>query len=139
MDGHCGVLKEASMEKDERIGNGESRLRAIRRLAGVIALAALSLMIVVVVICWFAGWRTLSQVSSGLTRAGATAIAVGVLSTLGGWGLTRDSQYMYVQSVSHQDMSARTRQGLRDSLRGYNLAIVATAAGILCLVAGALI
>jgi hypothetical protein len=97
------------MEKDERIGNGESRLRAIRRLAGVIALAALSLMI------------------------------VGVLSTLGGWGLTRDSQYMYVQSVSHQDMSARTRQGLRDSLRGYNLAIVATAAGILCLVAGALI
>jgi hypothetical protein len=97
MDGHCGVLKEASMEKDERIGNGESRLRAIRRLAGVIALAALSLMIVVVVICWFAGWRTLSQISSGLTRAGATAIAVGVLSTLGGWGLTRDSQYMYVQ------------------------------------------
>ena len=127
------------MEKDERTEEGEGRLRALLRLTGVIALAALGLIVVVVVICWFAGWRTALQISSGLTWAGAAAIAVGVLSTLGGWGLTRDSQFMYVQSVSQQDMTARTRQGLGDSLRSYNLAIVSTAAGILCVVAGTLI
>ncbi len=127
------------MEKDERTEEGEGRLRAILRLAGVIALAALGLMAVVVVICWFAGWRTASQISSGLTWAGAAAIALGVLSTLGGWGLTRDFQYMYAQSVSHQEGAVRTRQAVRDSLRSYNLAIVTTAAGILCVVASALL
>ena len=96
-------------------------------------------MAIVVAICWFAGWRTAAQISGGFTWAGIIAIAVGVLSTLGGWGLTRDPQYMYAQSVSHQDTSARTRQGLGDSLRSYNRAIVATAAGVLCLVVAALI
>jgi hypothetical protein len=62
-----------------------------------------------------------------------------VLSVFGGWGVTRDPQYMYVQSTSHQDISDRTRQGLKDSLRSYNFAIVATAAGLLCLAIGALI
>ena len=127
------------MAQDEKMERGESRLRTILRLAGVIALAALGLMAVVVAICWFAGWRTATQISSGFTLAGIVAIAVGVLSTLGGWGVTRDPQYMYAQSVSHQDTASRTRQALGDSLRSYNLAIVATGAGILCIVIGALI
>ena len=127
------------MTQDEKMKRGESRLRTILRLAGVIALAALGLMAVVVAICWFAGWRTATQISSGFTLAGIVAIAVGVLSTLGGWGVTRDPQYMYAQSVSHQDTASRTRQALGDSLRSYNLAIVATGAGILCIVIGALI
>ena len=127
------------MAKDERSEEGESRLRAILRVVGIIALAALGLMVVVVAICWFAGWRTASYISGGFTLAGVAAIAVGVLSTMGGWGLTRDPQYMYAQSVSHQDTASRTRQALGDSLRSYNLAIVATAAGILCIVISALL
>lgn len=127
------------MAKDERTDNGESRLRAILRLVGIIVLAALGLMVVVTAICWFAGWRSASQISSGLTGTGIAAIAAGVLSTMGGWGLTRDSQVMYAQSVSQQTMPGRTRQGLGDTLRSYNVAIVATAAGILCLVVSTLI
>ena len=127
------------MVQDERTERGENRLRAMLRLAGVIALATLGLMAIVVAICWFAGWRTGPQISSGFTLAGIAAIAVGVLSTLGGWGVTRDPQYMYAQSVSHQDTASRTRQALGDSLRSYNLAIIATAAGILCIVVGVLI
>ena len=76
---------------------------------------------------------------TGLAWEGTVAIAVGVLSTIGGWGLTRDPEVMYAQSVSQQTMSGRTRQGLGDTLRSYRLAIVATAAGILCLVVAALI
>jgi len=108
-------------------------------MAGLIALAALALMVVVCAICWLAGRRSASQIGSGLTWAGVAAIAVGVLSTLGGWGVTRDPQIMYAQSVSHQDMPSRTRQAVRDSLRCYNLAIIATAVGILCIIVGALL
>jgi hypothetical protein len=127
------------MEKNEKIEQGDSHLRTILRLAGLIFLATAGLVIVVVGICWFAGWRSATQISSGLTWAGIAAIASGVLSTIGGWGLTRDPQYMYAQSVSQQSLTARTRQGLGDSLRSYNFAIVATAAGILCIAVGALL
>lgn len=127
------------MAKDERPEEGESCLRGILRLVGIIALTALGLMVVVVAICWFAGGRTASQISTGLAWEGIVAIAVGVLSTIGGWGLTRDPEVMYAQSASQQTMSGRTRQGLGDTLRSYNLASVATAAGILCLVVAALI
>lgn len=122
------------MERDESTKQSGSRLRAILRLAGSIVLAVAGLTAVVAAMCWFAGW----QISSGLTWAGVAAVTVGLLSTVGGWGLTRDPQYMYAQSVSHQDVSARTRQALGDSLRSYNFAIIATATGILGIALGTL-
>jgi hypothetical protein len=127
------------MENGEKIEQRDSRLRAILRLAGLTALVTVGLVIVVAGICWFAGWRSAAQISSGLSLAGGIVIAIGVLSTVGGWGLTRDAQYMYSQSVSHQSTSERTGQALRDSLRSCNLAIVATAAGLLCIAVAALI
>ena len=127
------------MVENEKAERGESRLRASLRMAGIIALAALGLMVIAVAICWFAGWRSASQISSGLSWAGGIAIAIGVLSTLGGWGVTRDFQTMYAQSASHQDRSSRTRQTVRDSLRSYSLAIVTVVAGLLCIGVAALI
>jgi hypothetical protein len=123
------------MEKNERKETGVSRCQALLRLAGLIVLATVGSVAVVAAICWFAGW----EIGSGLTWAGIAAIAAGVLSTLGGWGVVRDPQVMLSQSVSHQSMTARTRQGLGDSLRSYNFAIVTTAAGILCIAVGALL
>ena len=127
------------MKDDERAEQGDSGLRAILRLLGLIALAAVGLMAVVVAICWFAGWRNAAQIGSGLTWGGTAAIAVGVLSTLGGWGVARDPHVMLSQSASQQSMTERTRQGLGDSLRSYNFAIVATATGMLCIAMGTLI
>ena len=125
------------MGDDAKAQRAESRTRALLRLLGTIALAALGLMVIVFVICWFAGWRTPSEIGSALTWAGAAAIIIGVLSVFGGWGLTRDPQYMYAQSASQQNITDRTRQSLGDSLRSYSFAIVATAAGIVCLLIGA--
>ena len=127
------------MAENKREERGESRLRALLRLAGIIVLATLGLMVIVVAICWFAGWRSASQISSAMSWAGGIVIALGVLSIFGGWGVTRDPQYMYAQSVSHQDTASRTKQAVRDSLRSYNLAIVAAAAGLLCIGVAALI
>ena len=127
------------MAENKREERGESRLRALLRLAGIIVLATLGLMVIVVAICWFAGWRSASQISSAMSWAGGIVIALGVLSIFGGWGVTRDPQYMYAQSVSHQDTTSRTKQAVRDSLRSYNLAIVAAAAGLLCIGVAALI
>ena len=127
------------MAENKREERGESRLRALLRLAGITVLATLGLMVIVVAICWFAGWRSASQISSAMSWAGGIVIALGVLSIFGGWGVTRDPQYMYAQSVSHQDTASRTKQAVRDSLRSYNLAIVAAAAGLLCIGVAALI
>jgi hypothetical protein len=118
---------------------GEGRSRAILRLVGLIALAALGILIVVTLIGWFLGWRTAARFGSGFILSGVAAIALGVFSTMGSWGLTRDATYMYAQSTSHQSLQERTGQSLRDSLRSYNLAIVALAAGILCILLGSLI
>ena len=127
------------MGDDAKGQTAESRTRAVLGLLGTMALAAVGLMIAFLAICWFAGWRTAPQISSALTWAGAAAIIVGVLSTFGGWGLTRDAQYLYVQSVSQDTITKRTRQALGDSLRSYGFAIVAAGAGIACLAVGALL
>jgi len=121
------------------MGKEEGRSAALLRLARVIALAALGILAVVALIGWFAGWRTAPQFGSGFIWGGVAAIALGIFSTMGGWGLTRDASYLYAQSASHQSTNERTGQALRDSLRSYNLTIVAGAAGVLCILVGSLI
>jgi hypothetical protein len=108
-------------------------------MAVLVLLVSLVLLIVVALVCWLAGWRTTAQLATGLMWAGVATVAVGVLSVMGNWGLTRDSGYLYAQSVSHQSMQERTSQALRDSLQGYNRAIIAGAAGVICILAGSLV
>jgi amino acid transporter len=117
----------------------EGRFRAILRLMGLIGLAALAILVVVSLIGLLIGWRSAAQFGGGFIWGGIAATALGVLSTMGGWGLTRDATYLYAQSTSQQSLHERTRQSLRDSLRSYNLAIVVGAAGILCILVGSLI
>jgi amino acid transporter len=117
----------------------EGRFQAILRLVGLIALVVLGILIVVTLIGWLLGWRTAHQFGNGFLWGGIAATALGVLSTTGGWGLTRDATYLYAQSTSHQSLHERTGQSLRDALRSYNLAIVTLAAGILCILVGSLI
>ncbi len=118
---------------------GQGRFQAILRLVGLIALAALAILIVVTVVGLFLGWRTASQFGNGFLWGGMAATALGVFSTMGSWGLTRDATYLYVQSTSHQSLHERTGQSLRDTLRSYNLGIVALAAGVLCILLGSLL
>ena len=117
----------------------EGRVQAIARLVGLIALAALAILIVVTIIGLLLGWRTAEQFGNGFLLGGMAATALGVFSTMGSWGLTRDANYLYAQSTSHQSLHERTGQSLRDTLRSYNLAIVALAAGVLCILVGSLI
>jgi amino acid transporter len=121
------------------MGNKEGRVATLLRLIGIIVLVALVILTVVTLIGWLAGWQMASQFGSGFIWGGVAAIALGVLSIVGGWGTTRDSDYLYAQSASHQSMHERTRQSLRDSLRSYNLVIVTGAAGGLCLLIGSLV
>ena len=125
------------MVEDERAEGIKRRMRALLRMAGIIALTALGLMIIVFAICWFAGWRSASQIRSGLSRAGASVILLGLLSIIGGWGQLRDSEFAQSVFVSkHLDTDQAT---LKDSLRSFNLAIVVIAAGLLCIGVAALI
>jgi amino acid transporter len=117
----------------------EGCFRAILRLMGLIALVALGILIVVTIIGLLLGWRAAAQFGGGFIWGGVAATALGVFGTMGSWGLDRDATQMYVQSASHQSLHERTGRSLRDSLRSYNLGIVALVAGILCILVGSLI
>lgn len=117
----------------------EGRSRAILRLVGLIALVTMTILIVVTIIGLLLGWRTANQFGNGYIYAGVAGTALGVFSTMGSWGLTRDATYLYAQSTSHQSLHERTGQSLRDTLRSYNLTLVILPAGILCILAGSLI
>jgi hypothetical protein len=68
---------------------GTERLRPVLRLFLRISAAIPIILIVVAAICWLGGWRTVQDYGTGLIWAGVAAIAVGIMSQLGGWGLTR--------------------------------------------------
>ena len=121
------------------MGRKEGRSRAILRLVGLIALVTMAIVIVVTIIGWFLGWRTAAQFGNGYIYGGMAATALGIFSTMGSWGLTRDATYLYAQSTSHQSLHERTGQSLRDTLRSYNLTLVILPAGILCILVGSLI
>ncbi|MFC2036364.1 hypothetical protein ACFLYD_00120 [Chloroflexota bacterium] len=69
---------------------GEGCLRVFFRLFLLISAAILIILIVVAAICWLGGRQTARHYGTGLIWAGVATIAIGIMSQLGGWGLTRD-------------------------------------------------
>lgn len=117
----------------------ETRSTSILRFLRNIAFVDLGILALVALICWFGDWLTAKQFGSGLISGGVAAIALGVYSVFGGWALSRDPGVLYAQSASEQSMTERTKQSVRAAVRGYDFSIVWTAAGVIAILAGALI
>jgi hypothetical protein len=116
-----------------------TRLSTIARYARVVALIDLFLFAAVGVVHLLAGWNTAYQYGGGLTWAGMLVVALGILTLLGGFGLTRNPRYQYGQSVSTMSTIERAQQSMRDTLQGYGCLIVAVAVGAVAIGAGSLI
>lgn len=117
----------------------ETRSTAILRFVRNIAFVDLGILVLVALICWLGDWLTAKQLGNGLIYGGMAAVALGVYSVFGGWGLSRDSTVLYAQSASQQSMSERTKQSVRVAVRSYDFSIVWTAAGVIAVLAGSLI
>jgi len=114
-------------------------LPAILRFLRTVVLIDLGIFAAVGLVCWFGGWRTGYQYGGGLFWAGAAATVIGLSSILGGWGVTRNFEYQYGQSVSEQGIHERTRQTMKDALQSYGFLIRMTAVGLVSIAMGSLI
>jgi hypothetical protein len=67
------------------------------------------LLLITVVICWLANWRTLDKFSLGFFIAGVVALVFGTARVLG-LGMLRSGMYQYGQSVGTDKMNETIRK-----------------------------
>jgi hypothetical protein len=92
-------------------------------VAAVMGLAALGL--------FLAGARDVRQYGSVFVSLGLGAWALGALSVLGEWKITRSFSYTYSSSVSHAGSAKRVKQLTRDILGAYRFLIHCFLVGII--------
>ncbi len=76
-------------------------------------------MVVVGLICWIGGWRTIDDFANGVFWAGLASMIVGAMSVFGGTGLAQDSTYRYAQTAGDASPSDSTRRGWQDLNASY--------------------
>jgi hypothetical protein len=128
-----GFFKGGKLIKTESVGF------ALLRLLGRILLAELLLFVLVGVVCWFGGWRTLGDYAIGLMYGGMGAILLGGVTAFGGNTIARDPTYRYIQSDMHNSLSERTSQDWKDNLNSINFMIWVGVAGLIAVLVGYLL
>jgi hypothetical protein len=66
--------------------------------------------------------------------AGLIILALGALSMIGGWGITRGGVYQIGQTVGEQSVSNRTKADLKEEQASFSFLLVSTGVGILAIV-----
>jgi hypothetical protein len=101
------------------------------RFAGMIALAALILSILLGGIGWLLGWHTSTQYSNGFFVGGGALIVLGVFSVAGGFSQRADFKMTYARTASPASIGERAKQMIADINQGYNALIVLALTGAL--------
>jgi len=87
-------------------------------------------------VCWFGGWQSAFYYGNGLIIAGIAAMAVGVLSLLGGWSATRSFEYQSSQMAGEGETAARVREERKDIDQSYRFLAIMGAAGLVVTACG---
>ena len=66
-----------------------SFIKVFGRFLGIVLLTLLGLAIVVTIIGWRIGWKTLAEYGRGLQLGGMFAVGIGLLGIRGNWEVTR--------------------------------------------------
>jgi hypothetical protein len=101
---------------------------------GLALLAAL----IVMVIGLANGWETVDY-SNGMFIAGGAAIALGILSSFGGWGNRADFKQMYSQSAGDMSLAERSKIWVQDLTRAYNAFLLLSLVGAILILLSILI
>jgi hypothetical protein len=109
------------------------------RFLGTVILTDLGIFAAMALVCWVGGWRTARDYANALWLIGAGSVALGALSVIGNWGVTRSFSYQYGQSAGQQDIPGRTRQAMADLGSSYWFSLVTAAVGILSIAFATLI
>jgi hypothetical protein len=95
------------------------------------------ILIATAIICWFIGWRTFSEFGQGLIYAGIVALFFGASSIFGATRLAKDPTIRYIQSVSADDLHARSKQHIQDLTESRAFFILMSIVGIITIALGA--
>jgi hypothetical protein len=111
----------------------------IARKARLIGLIALAIVVVVVVVGLFLGWRTPRDFGMGLLLGGVVAWMLGGGSLLGTYQVTTSLRYQLARSVSPDDAGTRLRQDFRDREAGVSFLLLMFASGLVAVALGILL
>ncbi len=111
-------------------------LKAVWGFAKPVLLIDVGILATVGLVCWLGSWWSAAQYGNGLIVAGVGAIAVGLASLLGGWGVTRSFTYQYAQTAGEDRGTGRAQRELEDSDRSYGFLAVMGVAGLVVIACG---
>jgi hypothetical protein len=114
-------------------------ISAITRLLRKVALVELIILVAVGAVCWFGGWRMLSDFAGGLSWAGVLVLVFGCFSLMGGMKASGDFSYQQAQSVMSSSLHERTRQNMRDLEITNSFMSILGIAGLVAIALGQLI
>ena len=126
------MLEKAVMGKQGWLSGGWRFLRSVALVDAVIFL-------IVGLVCWTGGWRTIYQYGGGLFWAGMLAMIVGASSVRGTWGTSRRFETQYGLTVSEQGIHQRLRQQMADVTESNRFCVLMFAAALVSMVIGAVI
>jgi len=117
----------------------ESILATLRFLAKRLAIVELVILVLTGLVCWWIGWRTLAEYSTGLLWAGFGAMVFGAVSVFGGISLDSDFQHQYSKTVMPISPSGRVQQNVDDIAQGMSFTFWSGMAGLITIGLGALL
>jgi len=117
----------------------ESYLEALAYMAKRLGIAELVIMAVTGLVCWWLGWRSLTDYGTALKWAGLAIMFFGMTSFFGGTNLSQNPRYLYTQTVMPNSAHDRSQQHFSDLVSGMSFTAWASLAGIITIGLGYLL
>jgi len=114
----------------------ESVLSTLAYVAKKLGIAEIVILALTGLVCWWIGWRTLIDYSTGLKWAGLAVMFFGATSFFGGASLGTDFNYQYSKTVMPNSDHARAQQNVAAMATSMSFATWAGIAGIITIVLG---
>jgi hypothetical protein len=112
----------------------EGFLGTLKFMAARLAIAEIVVFALTGLVCWFIGWRTLAEYSTGLLWAGFGVMVFGAFSVLGGATLNSDFRYQYSKTVMPVSANQRMQQNVSDLAQGMSFTVWAALVGVITII-----
>jgi uncharacterized membrane protein YfcA len=114
----------------------ESISSVLWHLARTVLLIDLGVFMITALICWLAGWHTVTQYGNGLMIGGLALLLLGGVTGFGGNQIAHNPTYRYIQSVMPNRLDERSRQTWIDYLDSMRFLIFMGLAGLVSIGTG---
>ena len=107
-------------------------------IAKRVAIAEIVVIVLIGVICWLVGWRTLTEYATGLILAGFAVMFFGASGVLSGATLNGDFQHQYSKTVMPNSANQHLQQSMSDQTE-MSVIFLAGVIGVITIILGIVI